>query len=341
MKSVLYLATAWTIALLTASPATAQSGTTRTELLCGADRPLVYPGDSVVLRGWVVGETEPAAPRRWHWQAAVGSVSGDAVAVWRFGPAESPKETRLLIATVQSAAAGDGAAPLRCDVEVVLADRPKTADGGNRGNELKARAFLLDGREPPTGYGMYSFLLLDAPALTEVETERQINAIATFLLLIQPAAQMEAYRRISQLNLALLPVKHELRLPEPLVVVGEARKLAAQVLKSYDYARAQALLADFCVKVRGSGPFLVASRDRDGGCRRRNLLMDMSQVTPNHVPGWITTFRSRATAERSWGDDTMADLALRTRQIIAVTYRDATDIALGMSQWVRLLDSAP
>lgn len=341
MKLILHLATAWTFALLAASPATAQSEAKRTQLLCGADRPLVYPGDSVVVRGWVVGETEPAAARRWQWQAAVGSVSGDAVAVWQFGPTESPNEIRTLIATVQSAAAGDAAAPMRCDVEIVLAERPKADDGGNRGNELNARAFLLDGQEPPTGYGMYSFLLLDAPALTNVETERQINAIATFLLLIQPAAQMEAYRRINQLNLALLPVKHEVRLPEQLVVVSEARALAAQVLKSYDYARAQALLADFCVKVRGSGPFLVASRDRDGTCRRHNLLMDMSQVTPNHVPSWITTFRSLATAERSWGNDTMVNLALNTRNVIAVAYRGATDVALGMSQWVRLLDGAP
>ena len=254
MKSVLNLAAAWTFALSAASPATAQSEAKRTQLLCGADRPLVYPGDSVVVRGWVVGETEQAAARRWQWQAAVGNVSGDAVAVWQFGPAESPNESRTLIATVQSAVAGDAAAPMRCDVEVVLAERPKTGDGGNRGNDLSARAFLLNGQEPPTGYGMYSFLLLDAPALTNVETERQINAIATFLLLIQPAAQMEAHRRINQLNLALLPVKHELRLPEQLVVVSEARTLAVQVLKSYDYARAQALLEDFCVKVRGSGP---------------------------------------------------------------------------------------
>ena len=341
MKSVLQLSAALAFALSAASPAAAQSEGTRPQLLCGADRPLVHPGDSVVVRGWVVGTTEPAAARRWQWQAAVGTVSGDAVAVWKFGPADSPDANRTLIATVESAATGDAAAPLRCDVEIVLAERPKTAEGGSRGNEVTARAFLLDGQEPPTGYGMYSFLLLDTPALTNVETERQINAIATFLLLIQPAAQMEAHRRINQLNLALLPVKHELRLPEQLVVVSEARTLAAQVLRSYDYARAQALLADFCVKVRGSGPFLVASRDRDGDCRRRNLLMDMSQVTPNLVPNWIQTFRSLATAERSWGNDTMVNLALNTRNVIAVAYRGATDVTLGLSQWVRLLDAAP
>lgn len=340
MKFALHAAAVWVFALSAPSPAIAQSEATRAQLLCGADRPLVHPGDSVVVRGWVVGTTEPAAARRWQWQSTEGSVGGDAIATWNFGTTESRNENRAVTATVETDASGTSATPLRCTVEIVLAMRPKEGDG-NRGNEISARALLLSGREPPAGYGMYSFLLLDTPATTSVETERQINAIATFLLLIRPSAQMAVHRNPGQLNLALLPLKQELQLPEQLVAGNEARALAVQVLKIYDYDRAQALLSDFCVKVRGSGPFLIASRDRDGGCQRRNLLMDMSTVTPNLVPDWIRTFRSLATAERYWGNDTMVIVALNTRNVIAVAYRGAADVGVGLSQWVRLLDATP
>lgn len=311
----------------------------RAGLLCAADLPLVHPGESVIVRAWIVGVPDEQAARRWQWRSALGSIQGAEVATWRFAPGDLPKEGNTVTATVEAASAGNVAQSLRCDVDILLAEKPEASGGESRGSGLTAHAFLLNGEQPPPGYGMYSYLLLDAPT-DDIETRRHVNALAIYLMLIRSAAEMKAHLRPGEFNLALLPVKRDIKVPEEPMTIDAARALAVQVLKNYDYARAQELLLAFCVTVRGSGPFLVASRDRDG-CRRSRLLMDLTQTQPDLVPQWIRSFRSLATAERSWGNDTMTALMLNSRNIIATSYRDIATAAQDLARSVRMLDAQP
>ena len=311
----------------------------RAELLCAADLPLVHPGESVVLRAWMVGAPDEPAARRWQWRSDLGSIRGAEVATWQFGPGELAKEGNTVKATVEAASTGNMAETLRCDVDILLAEKPSPAAGDSRGNEIAARGFLLQSQEPPTGYGMYSYLLLNAPA-DDTEFRRNINAVAMFLLLIPSTAEMRSLLPPNQLNLALLPVTREVRMPRSQMGPDEALALAAQVLKFYDYGHAKKLMRDFCVQGQASGPYLIGSRDRDG-CRRSRLLLDLTQTLPDLVPHWIRTFCSLAAAERSWGNDTMAELLLKTRNVIAVSYRGAATAAQDLSRAVRMLDSQP
>jgi len=309
----------------------------RPQLLCGADRPLVHPGESVVLRAWIVGEGDAPAARGWEWQSDLGRVQGAAVATWQFGPGELPRQGSTVTATVEAATVGSANPPLRCRLDIVLAELREPATSPDR-NKLNAHAFLVRDQEAPEGYGMYSYLLLDAPAVGEVETQRHLNAVALYLTLVRPAAELRAHLRPSSFNLALLPVTREFQFPQGPMNMNEALAQATQVLKVYDYGRAQNLLADFCVKPWGSGPYLIASRDRSG-CTRRPLLLDMSNVMPDLVIDWIRSFRTLAAAERSWGAEAMTKLQLNTRNVIALSYRDSTSAAQDLGRLVRLLDT--
>lgn len=311
----------------------------RAELLCAADLPLVRPGESVVVRAWIVGVPDEPAARRWQWRSALGSIQGAEVATWRFAPGDLPKEGNTVTATVEAASAGSAGQTLRCDVDILLAEKPDAGGGNSRGNEVTAQALLLDGQEPPTGYGMYSYLLLNPPA-DDQETRRNLHAVAMFLVLVPSSADMRSLLPTNQLNLTLLPVKREIRIPRELLDRGEALALAAQVLKVYDYGRARKLLRDFCVQGQTGGPYLVGSRDRDS-CRRSRLLFDLTQTLPDLVPHWIRTFCALAAAERSWGNDTMTALMLNSRNIIATSYLGVATAAQDLSRSVRMLNAQP
>ena len=309
------------------------------QLLCGADRPLAHPGESVIVRAWVVGETETSVVRQWQWrwQAGLGSIDGAAVATWRFVPGALPKDGSTVTATVQATAPGGGMEALRCEVDIELAKMPPPQQGPSRG-DLTGRAFVLKDEQAPAGFGMYSYLLLQKHA-NEEEKRRNLNALTMFLWLIEPSAEMQRHRDKRQLNLALIPVLRKVELPQPMPE-EQVPPLAAHILEVYDYSLAQSLLSELCVTAAASGPHLVAVRER-GGCPRPNLLMDMSKVPPDLVPDWIRTFRSQATAQRSWSADTMTKLRLTVRSIIAVSYSDVAATAENLSRLVRLTNAVP
>lgn len=299
----------------------------------------MHPGESVVLRAWIVGEGDAPAAWGWEWQSALGRVQGAAVATWQFGPGELPREGSTVTATVEAGTAGSADAPLRCSLDIVLAEMPEPAIGPAR-DKLLAHAFLLPNEEAPVGYGMYSCLLLNTYAGTEgAEKQRHLNAVALYLTLIRPAAEMRAHVLSGNLNLALLPVRRGIQVPQGEIDMKAALALAAQVLKIYDYGRAEKLLLDFCVKPWGSGPYLIPSRDRSG-CGRRNLLLDMNNIMPDLVIDWIRTFRTLATTERSWGAEAMTSrLLLNTRNVIATFYSESAAAAQDLGRLVRLLDA--
>lgn len=304
---------------------------------CAADQPVVHPGDSLVVRAWAVdAQGQPLKAVSWRWNAPVGVLKGEAVAVWQFGGARLPRSGSVVLATVDGALSGRSL--LRCDVEVVLADPPAHAVDEGRGGEVSARAFLVTGQDAVPGYGLYSYVLLRAPSVDPTERARHVQAVAAYLLLIRPAAEMERYRRRSQMNLAALPVKRAVDLPEEPLGWPDALKLAERVLLDYDYDRAESLLADFEIRGAGSGPYLVAALGRAAEGRRSGLVMDMSRVVPPLVVDWVRSFRSLATAERSWGSDAVVKLALGTRNAVAVAALNMPDVRASLSQWVRVVD---
>ena len=263
-------------------------------------------------------------------------VQGDDVATWRFGPGERPDQGNTITAIVE-ATSGDPAQTLRCEVDILLTDRPEASAGESRGIRNMQAAFLLRGQAAPAGYGMYSYLLLRTP-FDDAEARRNIQATAMYLQAMWATARLRLSIAENQLNLVLLPLQRSVAMPTELMRPDEALAMATEVVKFYDYAHAQVLLSDFCITASAGGPYLVASPER-GGCRRNRVLLDLTKAEPYLLPYWIRTFLSLAAAERSWANDTMTLLLLNTRNVIASSYGGAATAAQGLSQSLLMLDA--
>src|SRR5712692_9286641 len=112
---------------------------------------------------------------------------------------------------------------------------------------------------------------------------------------------------------------------------------AAQVLATYDYARAKVLLSGLGGKVVSSGPYLVSQRPADAGDKGAPLFFDMNHVVPKLVWDWVRAFCSLAAWERSWTDVTLTKLALNTRNVVAVSARDTPEMISGLEKWIQVL----
>src|SRR5262245_46759640 len=75
--------------------------------------------------------------------------------------------------------------------------------------------------------------------ISNTSGERYLKAIESYLLVLQPIEEMERHRRRSELNIMLLPVKHNIALPDNLAEPKQVAQAAQHVLAAYDYARAQ------------------------------------------------------------------------------------------------------
>jgi hypothetical protein len=308
-------------------------------VVCLPERPVAHPGESVVVRAWVVDVSGKALtrPPRWTWSASIGTVDGADVAIWALG---NPVlgSTGALRATakvvVQDQALGQG----ECELQL-LVSKPSVVDkpGVDRSARLSGRALLLPTNSEPKGYGLYSYLLFDTPPKDNLERERYLKALESYLLVLQPIAELERYRRRSELNIMLIPVKRNIELPDDLSSPRQASQAAEQVLAAYDYARASALLADLGKQMVQSGPFLVSIRPAVSNPGVLFLFFDMSRVTPKLVWDWMRAFCSLAAQERSWSEIELKRLALNIRNVIAVAARTTPEVLGALQQWIQIV----
>jgi hypothetical protein len=206
-------------------------------VVCLPERPVAHPGESVVVRAWVVDASGKALtrPPRWIWSASIGTVDGTDTATWTLGKPVLGS-TGALRATakvvVQDPALGQG----ECELQL-LVSKPSVADqtGADRSARLmNGRALLLPTSSEPKGYGLYSYLLFDTPPKDDLERERYLKSLESYLLVLQPITELERHRRRSELNITLIPVKRNIELPDDLSSPKPASQAAEQVLAAYD-----------------------------------------------------------------------------------------------------------
>jgi len=236
--------------------------------------------------------------------------------------------------TVQDQALGQR----ECELQL-LVSKPSVADqtGADRSARLSGRALLLPTSSEPKGYGLYSYLLFDTPPKDDLERERYLKSLESYLLVLQPIEELERHRRRSELNITLIPVKRNIELPDDLSSRTQAAKAAEQVLSVYDYARASALLANLGKQVVQSGPFLVSVRPTVSNPGTLFLFFDMSRVTPKLVWDWVRAFCSLAAQERSWSEIELKRLALNIRNILAVAAKATPEVLGALQQWIQVV----
>jgi hypothetical protein len=316
----------------------------RLQVVCAPDKPVAYVDDSVAVRAWATDTRgEPVfSPLKWAWSSSAGTITGDEVATWSFFAKDVPAARSSVTQTATLRVESDALGLATCDVTITLVQLRDSGGGGKsddlRGAEkLAGRAFILPENHEPRGYGLYSYLLFDSPPINDELRARYLSAIASYLQLLSPIAEMERYRRRSQLNLLMLPVKQPVPLPEDLADDPlKAISTAEQVLMVYDYARAQSLLADLNSSGFRSGPYLLSTLPAGGSERRVQLGFDMSRVVPSLIPDWIRAFAALAGQERSWSETTVNKLALKTRNALAVMARDVPDVFSALTDLIKV-----
>lgn len=306
-------------------------------IVCIPDRPVAHPGESVVVRAWVVDVSGKALtqPPRWIWSASIGTVEGTDAAIWALGnPVLGSKGALRATAKVivHDQVLGQG----ECELQL-LVSKPSVAGEADRSARLSGRALLLPASSEPKGYGLYSYLLFETPPKDDLERERYLKSLESYLLVLQPIAELERHRRRSELNITLIPVKRNVEVPDDLSSPKQASQAAEQVLAVYDYARASALLANLGKQAVSSGPFLVSVRPTLSNPGTLFLFFDLSRVTPKLVWDWVREFCSLAAQERSWSEIELKRFALNIRNILAVAAKNTPEVLGALQQWIQVV----
>lgn len=304
------------------------------QVVCAPGKPLIHPGEALTLRVWVTNASGKAIdePVQVTWKASKGTVRGGEVATWRFAKTKDASSTDVE-ATATAMVRHKTRGSSRCDVWVYLAPLDETVQRYARSNRHNGRAFLLSVNSEPQGYGLFSYLLLETPPRDEQERERYIKAIESYLLILDPIAEMEQYRSRRQLNITMVPIKRNVDLPPDLSDPAKARKAAQKVLAAYDYPRAKILLADIGVQAVRGGPYLVSRLPATADKEAAPMFFDLGHVTPKLVWDWVKAFCTLAAQERSWSEVTITKLALNIRNVVAVSAREVGDL----EEYIRIL----
>jgi hypothetical protein len=208
--------------------------------------------------------------------------------------------------------------------------------GGETRGLLTGRAFLLPGQSEPQGYGLYSYLLFDAPPRNQEERALHLKALEAYVLLLPLMSELERHKRQSQLNVTFVPVTNEVAMPDDLTTPEQATRLAEQLLARYDYVQARVVLDSVGKETRRSGPYFVS---RIPGESTARLFVDMSHVVPDLAWDWTRAYCWLAAQERSWSDVTLQKLELNTRNAFALAASRFFDIVT-LPQSIRLVNPA-
>ena len=283
-------------------------------MTCVPNRPTAHPGETITVQVWIDGSPD-IKDVQWA-KPSVGTIKGTTPAEWSFPDDDTSVSGEF--ATAQAFVKHQTLGKVECQLRVYLVPAPIITRGAKQPSILSGRTFLVDAEKEPEGYGLYTYILFGAPPRDDTERERYLKVLESYLLVVRPIEQIEQYRKKDEVNITLLPL-----LKEPVVLVKnlseakEARELAIQLLDIYNYARAQAILADFGASTNSSGPYLASRRISAQSPGAARLFQDMSQVYPNLVRHWTETFLILATQESSWTDQTLQKLRLNMLNVIA------------------------
>jgi hypothetical protein len=306
-----------------------------TSITCAPDSPLIHPGESVVVRTATADESGRPLPGpiNFTWTASAGDISGGETARWSFrtdDAAGGPVQATARVSVRTLGMTSD------CTVSLLVVQRGPTDKPTDRGNLVAARTFLLAGAREETGYGLYSYLLMSVPPRNSLERDRALQTIQSLLLILQPATEMERYRRRSEMNAVLIPMRQPVSSAGELAETAEAAaEIAARVLPQYDYVRAQSLMAEFGIDAPAGGPFIVARTSGPDGPRTQ-LSMDISHVAPKLASDWMAAFLRLTAQERSWTDVALQKLLLNTRNLVAGAARESPEVIALLGGWFRL-----
>jgi hypothetical protein len=310
-------------------PCSAAGPISAVQLACAPERAALTVGGTLVLHAWATDSDGKPLPGvvRTVWTVSAGVVAGSEPATWRL-----PAVPGRAMARVEIGVDTKGHAVCELAVEVTPPS-PPPPEVPVRG-QIAARALLVRGTSEPAGFGLYSYLLIDAPPADARERQRQLSAVESYLREIESLEALADLRPPSQLNLTMLPVESDIPLPARLDDPAVLGRAAAAVLAGYDYARAKHLLDVLGEPAPRGTIALVSRRAPASAAGVTSLVMNMSVVSPALLTDWLRAFCWLSSQERSWSDAALVRLGLGTRNAVAVA---AAHLGEALVEWPRLM----
>lgn len=330
------LSTQWIPVLLAANACMAQAqpvmSPTPPAVACAASRPVVMPGETVNLLTWMPpparGEKRSAT-----WTARDGKVDA-AMATWSFPATLQPSEDGQVVEAMVTVAS-DGLELGRCTATVLLVGRVASPVSVPERGFLAGRAIIPSGQQPEAGFGLYSYLLLTRPPIDETSRERYAAAIEAFILRILPAEELALYRRRSELNLVIVFVKAKIDTNGDPADKAFIKRVANEIITSYDYARAATLAATIGVEASGGGPYLASGLSVDANAESQ-VVLDASRVAPKLVTDWVGAFCALTSQPTSWSSILLTKTGLTMRNVLASSASASPDVTASLTNWLKI-----
>jgi len=208
------------------------------------------------------------------------------------------------------------------------------------------RGFLVGTDVEAPGYGLYSYLLFEAPPATPGAEELYAQAVIAYLEYLSPIAELEAQDpgQRQRLNVAYLPVTETppARIGDPKLTDRGATAAASRwILDHYNYARAHVLLGN----VRwtgGDGPVLISSLQplsATRGVQGARLQQDLSGLPAAFTRAWVREFFQEAAAPEDWDKTSLRRFALQVRTAAARSAELLPSVKDSVGYWIRFLAS--
>lgn len=194
---------------------------------------------------------------------------------------------------------------------------------------VTGRHLLPTGIAEEPGFGLYSYLLFGEPENAQ-NRDRYLAILRQALIEVSSLAGILANRPdIRRINVLYIPVRSAIEVDESVPA-----RSAELILKTYDFPRAQLLLASIDDHYQ-KGPYFVSRLTPirlEKEVTRPYLFQDMSRADPALASDWVRRFLRQAAREEPWNEHGVESFALQFRNEIQVLATFAVPVSWKSSQ---------
>jgi hypothetical protein len=188
-------------------------------------------------------------------------------------------------------------------------------------------ALVADNREP-SGYGLYTYVLIRQKPQTADEFDTALRVIERLLHATDAIFYVQQTSR-AEINLFMIPVRST-------SYSYDTRKQAEEILARYNHARARKILNR--IGETTNGIYFVSSlRPIGSGRNTRVLVQRLSGARRMYIANWVDYFVQKASAPSTWKVTTLREALLNTRDYLDAIGTSAEPVANNLRRIIKFV----